>query len=242
MVEKKNIFRIKTVSLALLVLTVSLYATSWTKVNQKHNGCVNRLSRCERLYQSFTAGVTRLESFVSLSGESEYEAIEKNIGALQNKQEYIKNRIDRLQKMSEKISNDISDGSSKNSGCPDCIVSSVGLLCRQVESVLSELNELNSQVNEHENSFKRDRNAETLLQKNRKNSDPNENLKKQIDSALVLFEITHNQTAKIILDKGVEYAKKGTILFEKGKTKEAEKEMTIARELIKQSIDIMSGE
>jgi tetratricopeptide (TPR) repeat protein len=288
--------------LGALLLTTGTHvvpAATWMQVERKHGGCINRLDRCERLYASFIAGVHKLEMLGSLSAENGSNNVEEFIAPLANKVEYIKNRIERLRKMSEKISGDIAIGSDKSSGCPDCIVSSVELLCRQIESVLSELSDTNSKIHEYEIALKRNRNVAALMEKNQSiidslkkanttasdfltlsevagrqkqaenalrrgdkekaleisltitetlerlaeidddSSSGQNNLAEQIDRAKALYQKTGNKTAGAVLDKAVEYYVRYTKLLSEKKGTEADKEASIALELVKQAIELM---
>jgi hypothetical protein len=206
-------------------------AVSWTQVSQKHGGCAQRLQRCERLHSSFAAGVRRISTMQKEFGGAKKASDENFAQSMSAKDEYLKNRIDRIKKMSEKIVSDIQTGSASSQGCPSCIVSSVDLFCRQVDALLSELNDVNAKIREYESNAR----------KRRKASAAADDLGLQIEKAEKACKDADNPTANTILKKAIEHYATYKSLTAENKPDEAAKEKAIAQQLAQQALHLVSG-
>ncbi len=166
-VKKKKLFSL--VLICAPALLSPAHGATWSRVRQKHRGCEHRLQRCERLQSELSAGVRRLKAFqrTGISGGRGQTDVESFLQTVSTRETSLMNRIDRLKRMGEKIVKDIESGSASGEGCPNCVVSSVDLYCRQIASVLSGLNELLAEMRKQKVALKRGRSASALISRNR---------------------------------------------------------------------------
>ncbi|MBD3418981.1 MAG: hypothetical protein GF398_02565 [Chitinivibrionales bacterium] len=283
------------ISAVIIFWPAGAHASSWAQISQKFRSCESKFKRCERHYAAFTSQLRRVTTLQRSAGAASRSQQDELLQSIDAKDTYFKNRIDRIARMSKKIGKDIRTGSSSGSSCPNCIVSSVNLYCRQCESLFGDLNEISAQLRRKENKLVRDRNAAALIARNdnilqqaapqtassvsatsleearakqklakkklaagkRREAmtlaldaqalldavyadapSQTEELEALLDRGKVLCATSDSKTAGTVYEKAVQHYEKYRWLASENKTHEAAQEKAIARQLIKQAIQL----
>ncbi|MBD3345392.1 MAG: hypothetical protein GF401_10055 [Chitinivibrionales bacterium] len=129
------------------------------QVKNKKERCVRRLERAEQQLEKLERSIDHLDMMAEASGN---ETIGRHVETSLNKIEYFKNRLDRTRNQVDKIEDDLA-AQDDAAPCKDCIRSSVNLMCRQAESIYSELAEYSAKTGEFELQARRSANAGQVL-------------------------------------------------------------------------------
>lgn len=140
-------------------------AASWQQVAQKYSRCENQLKRCERMSGRLS---DRMRSVASVRREESSVDIKEFSSRMAGKSEMVLSRIERIKNMSDKIHQDIEKGNTGGGGCPQCVVSSVKLFCRQVDAVDAELTGLLGEAAEFRNEITAGIGLDQLIRTNAK--------------------------------------------------------------------------
>ncbi len=134
-----SIFRKGTI--LLLFFAVTLAADSDTRtVQAEFDRCHSVMERLERSLRRFEDAMTRIKRTINrLPGGNEENDLQQESATLENRLEYFRNRFERARGQADKISGDLKSVNSPT--CPSCISSSVGMYCRNSETLQNSLDE-----------------------------------------------------------------------------------------------------
>jgi hypothetical protein len=199
---------------------------SWPQVESRYRRCEQEISRAGEEFRRLQAALDRL-SAQSPHAHQENGTLVKMF----NMQNALRGRIERVSRQSERLRNDIRQARRSSSACPSCIVSSLGLLCRQSEDLDDDIDELRTALREttahqtHESRAAATQAIDSVSIINKK-------LKSRLDEVQKTSARTDDRVSAVIARKAAEHFEQAAHLLEQGDTVTAIRELNVTRKLI----------
>jgi len=118
-------------------IRLSYADTDARAVQAEFDRCVAQMERADRALRRLESNVDRLKRSIPAVVAKNREEFGREVGALENRLDYFRNRFDRSGGQAEKIRGDLKNISGPT--CPSCVESGVNMYCRSAEMLLDEI-------------------------------------------------------------------------------------------------------
>lgn len=126
--------------LLVVCVTFSAAADSDTRtVQAQFDRCASAMERVERSLRRYEDEIRSLKYTGNNLAAEKRETFQKDVAALENRLEYLRNRYERATGQADRIRDDLKNVSGPT--CPSCVESSVKLYCRNAEGLQTDIDE-----------------------------------------------------------------------------------------------------
>lgn len=210
-----------------------VHAASWDQVSARQDRCAMRLEQIGYRHRRLTERIESTAGASAALSERKREQALESVDRAREQTARIGKRLDRAVRLAERNRRDIQQKRSSSEGCPDCIVSSIDLFCRQVDDIGSKLDE-----------------AETALARMNAKLDipalsapgaPSDSLDSLFDQARDLLDAAPDSTAASLIEKAAQHHARAKALAARHNLDDSRTERRIARRFIEKAIALLSS-